>query len=770
MTKTCTIRDRHNCLGRPSDAGKYSQLNSYYRAFGSEREPKSSPQKGVSRRSHLRQSFPRRLHDLRPHNSLSELSSSSITPFCSRAAWNVEMGGKGQDNERDGFPDNVFEQMQAGHDKYMRELHEETTRFQKDIDNKAKTSTGNDNLFVSFKNFIDSNLDSLADSFRKFPSNIAELRAKMEEERERRKQEESDIWKRWTGLDGSPDHFQLQRDRADPESRQDVVDATLMLLREARNRSATVAPERIEALFKDDRLGPLDALASPMLSPGGACYYQRDNGYNAPSTAIFRSSNASHRWLSINWFKRSPYSPISLEQEPDLEQPGGSWRGAFEDLISVALDKPMESREQWGYRCPVASTQSTRNGPGLDWMLSLQCRGILPPQLPSYYNTARSRSLLLTDQFFEEQARSIFGTNDIIQLAEEVATPAAPTIGLIPDYALSSVSDGIMKEHFKLRVGGLSSEEAWKAVLPFDPYKVEKSNHALEDYQMQLMLLEQQNKRRMLQARKQQALMDGRADDAEESDTELARYEHLLALAEAQQAAKDQMWKSTGDQYKDVDLADAALDEALSQGNVGAARQCLAQWYRLHGSQYDEQFLISEATLNEALIEGSWMHGFLKPRTTQDDREDDEFLEDRDDLVRRGVRAAGVGAETLLPYPTDTLKDIVEGLEQQRAALSLDSGKDKKAVCPVASPSAITAPGLDALRKVDVLSSLTTTQTTRLADGTVTTKVVLKQRFADGREESEEKVHTYHESTSEQQQVEGKNGVAEKKAGGWFWS
>ncbi|KAK5741763.1 hypothetical protein LTR17_003754 [Elasticomyces elasticus] len=697
------------------------------------------------------------------------------------------MGGKGQDDERDGFPDNVFEQMQAGHDKYMRELHEDATRFQKDIDNKARTSTANDNLFVSFKNFIDSNLDSLADSFRKFPSNIAELRAKMEEERERRKQEESDIWKRWTGLDGSPDHFELQRDRADPESRQDVVDATLMLLREARNRSATVAPERIKALFRDDRLGALDAFASPMLSPGGACYYQRDNGYNAPSTAIFRSSNASHRWLSINWFKRSPYSPISLEQEPDLEQPGGSWRGAFEDLISVALDKPMEAREQWGYRCPVANTQSTRNGPGLDWMLSLQCRGILPPQLPSYYNTARSRSLVLTDQFFEEQARSMFGTNDITRLVEEVATPAAPTSGLIPNPVLAGLSDEAKRKHFRLRVGGLSTEEAWEALSA--SYKPEKPRHVLEDYQMQLMLLEQQNKQRLLQARQQQALMDGldeqhkTADSTEGSDTELARYEQLVALAEAQQEAKYQMWKTTGDREEDIELADQALDEAISQGDVWAAGKCLAQWHRLHGSvvdlvetyrdrsQCDEQSLISEATLNEALIEGPWLHGFLKPRTTQGDGEDNESCEDRDNLVRRGVRAAGVGAETLLSYPTNNLKDVVESLEQQRAALGLDPKSDKQPECPVASPTATTVPELDTPRKVDVLSSLTTTQTTRLADGTVTTKVVLKQRFADGREESEEKVHTYREDTSEQQLVGGKNGEAEKKkAGGWFWS
>ncbi|OTA37090.1 hypothetical protein BTJ68_03158 [Hortaea werneckii EXF-2000] len=70
-------------------------------------------------------------------------------------------------------------------------------------------------------------------------------------------------------------------------------------------------------------------------------------------------------------------------------------------------------------------------------------------------------------------------------------------------------------------------------------------------------------------------------------------------------------------------------------------------------------------------------------------------------------------------------------------------------------------------KKVDVLSSLTTTQTTRMPDGTVTTKVVLKQRFADGREETEEKLHTYHDPSQLQQaeevqrpeQVEKKKGI-----------
>ncbi|KXL48660.1 hypothetical protein M433DRAFT_152216 [Acidomyces richmondensis BFW] len=75
---------------------------------------------------------------------------------------------------------------------------------------------------------------------------------------------------------------------------------------------------------------------------------------------------------------------------------------------------------------------------------------------------------------------------------------------------------------------------------------------------------------------------------------------------------------------------------------------------------------------------------------------------------------------------------------------------------------------------VDILSSLTTTQTTRLPDGTVTTKVVLKQRFADGREETQEKVHTYQEPTQKQQEHQRLDDTVDveqpKKKKGWFWS
>ena len=76
-----------------------------------------------------------------------------------------------------------------------------------------------------------------------------------------------------------------------------------------------------------------------------------------------------------------------------------------------------------------------------------------------------------------------------------------------------------------------------------------------------------------------------------------------------------------------------------------------------------------------------------------------------------------------------------------------------------------------------ILSTLTTTEKTTLGDGTTHTKVVLKKRFSDGREESTETVHTQNpvpqkmkqlppEIHKESEASESQN--RERK--GWFWS
>lgn len=81
-----------------------------------------------------------------------------------------------------------------------------------------------------------------------------------------------------------------------------------------------------------------------------------------------------------------------------------------------------------------------------------------------------------------------------------------------------------------------------------------------------------------------------------------------------------------------------------------------------------------------------------------------------------------------------------------------------------------------------ILSTLTTTERTTLRDGSIYTKVVLKKRFSDGREESTETVH--HQNAVDPAQDAASNSIRdmetrkagkeketkEKSPSGWFWS
>ena len=85
-------------------------------------------------------------------------------------------------------------------------------------------------------------------------------------------------------------------------------------------------------------------------------------------------------------------------------------------------------------------------------------------------------------------------------------------------------------------------------------------------------------------------------------------------------------------------------------------------------------------------------------------------------------------------------------------------------------------------KKPSVLSTLTTTERTTLQDGSVHTKVVLKKRFSDGREESTETVHNQNAIRPTQnitsktvrdedsKKPSNDKGSKENKSSGWFWS
>ncbi|KAL9635200.1 MAG: hypothetical protein Q9164_003618 [Protoblastenia rupestris] len=79
--------------------------------------------------------------------------------------------------------------------------------------------------------------------------------------------------------------------------------------------------------------------------------------------------------------------------------------------------------------------------------------------------------------------------------------------------------------------------------------------------------------------------------------------------------------------------------------------------------------------------------------------------------------------------------------------------------------------------KPTVLSTLTTTEKRVLQDGTTRTKVVLKKRFSDGREESTETVHTHNallekskRSSLESIAKQDREHDGDKGKRGWFWT
>lgn len=83
---------------------------------------------------------------------------------------------------------------------------------------------------------------------------------------------------------------------------------------------------------------------------------------------------------------------------------------------------------------------------------------------------------------------------------------------------------------------------------------------------------------------------------------------------------------------------------------------------------------------------------------------------------------------------------------------------------PVSAPASASVP----TPKASVISTLTTMTSRTLPDGSVETKRVLKKRFADGVEESEESTEVVHPQASTSSL--GKTSADEQKKQGWFWT
>ncbi|KAG9828807.1 hypothetical protein KCU68_g13976, partial [Aureobasidium melanogenum] len=233
-----------------------------------------------------------------------------------------------------------------------------------------------------------------------------------DETRELRRRLEQDFPPLFASLLAAPERRPYLGGPISEEARQ----AARVLLLQARDASFGVDPRKIFSLYQDHGQGMMPI----------------------HSKFPIRTTTSNTTWLGIDWFRHSPYSPIQLEQHSTAHQHGGKWRAAFEDLLCAHLDKPQVAREAWEAEDSIAASdpdnQTLYNHwaqPGIDWMLGLQCRGILPPQLPSLYNITPLETKKLDrvfgkivsgiSNFWTPYGRTVY--EDFTQLARIVASP-----------------------------------------------------------------------------------------------------------------------------------------------------------------------------------------------------------------------------------------------------------------------------------------------------------------------------------------------------------
>lgn len=113
------------------------------------------------------------------------------------------------------------------------------------------------------------------------------------------------------------------------------------------------------------------------------------------------------------------------------------------------------------------------------------------------------------------------------------------------------------------------------------------------------------------------------------------------------------------------------------------------------------------------------------------------------------------------------LYDDDQGTEDTESWLDLVSGGNRKSV-PESPPDLTERKQADFSQEPTpsrVISTMSRTERTRLADGSVETKIVKTKRYADGREETDESVEVTHPRSN----VEGSGGPGNQSKGGWFW-
>jgi hypothetical protein len=736
------------------------------------------------------------------------------------------------------------------------EHHGHSSQLQHHGQDHSAKSEDTYNPLIAFKHFVDDRIAAIVE----FPSKLTELKrtahdlSAASEDLER-------AHKRWTGHDQK---WAVDFHRLDGEILPDVLgeakELAAMLIRESDWRNRHVPSDKIKALCEDQEFNPNRGMEANSQWP---FHYRVSFNQSQESGQPSSPSSLTH-WLSVNWFKHNPYSPVNLEVDPLLAKYDTKWRHSFEDLLEASLDKPMTSRDKSGNRPFSNTAMSTWHGPGRDWMFSLQCRGILPPQLPSTYSQGWIPTDYSTTPAKDDETILNMARVDLNLLVREIA------VNIIQDGA--GVRPAASLRDWKTLLAELESNDR------ICPRHTDR--HSSEDYAYETSLAERYYRDQMSGYDEEaNASANGcpdelgravgqaaRQSESEAELTELDLYELQVEHAKAVERARieySQQVKTLEKRFREaVGAEDNGFEEYTRQQAVQDEEDeddhdGYAQHFRLQ--EYQQQLKdLQESNARrfmERRREEASMSETARDQATQEEEEEDDDDDDdgyaghaghagyagpsgqtplqdyqqqlklieEQNAHRRAIARAfadeenGLGengsfgrhwdetttqeyedmlgsqvnrpfsSEEVFVHETSRLYKQADRLHTQQVMLEKRMAqlvRDQKALverqeaheqkqkqaprvleqeAPVVDRSSSLPPATDSNRP-QVLSTLTTTQTTRLPDGSVRTTVVLKRRFADGGEETQEITQTSFDEPT----AVGKEPSKEKKS--WFWS
>jgi hypothetical protein len=664
------------------------------------------------------------------------------------------------------------------------------------------------NPLIAFKHFVDDTFSTISE----FSDNMAELRQAAQNRQTSYQKMNDAASERWAGPPGSRAHELGERDGKEFYQTklpyEDAATITRWLVRASEAANLQVDPQKIVALYNDPEFNPFHVIERTSPWP----FYSRNPDIAKGRNGAARLLPSATHWLSINWFKHSPYSPVNLEADSMLGQYDTKWRHAFEDLLEAALDKPMTSREKFGVRGTLSGLVSTWRGPGLDWMLSLQCRGILPPQLPHMYKEDQVNAAYFSNSRFWSMVDSRWSgeyvptenhdltaysilSDEYDQLVEEIATPA-PQDGTDPNGELIAeerethmeLLDHLEEKRKRNRRAqwGLSAfeqetstgrcpDEMGRAVgeamrqslepdTELDVYEQMEHNYS-ETPQHQLSRCPDDLGRAVGDAARQDATRPCTADNGS-SDEQFEDFDFEKFLA------TDGEPVSGSSKDDDEKMQDYHLQIALMQQQLQQHQQSYQQLMRARGEESLRQMRENISPYDNRAVEEYRKNLVaseydLIPGSVGDiERQLDEISNEQMDL-ETAVGELDDKAEVLMFFVKELdeqLRELRKGQEElKEAQAEAQTHHDRKqdARQTAIAPASVQSDS----KRPQVLSTLTTTQTTRLPDGSVKTTVVLKRRFADGAEETQESTQTSFDESAA-----SAAGGQDPSKKGWFWS